>query len=187
MSDERWTERPWRARWRLWQAPDIVWVPLAGGSLILIAGVFGLAVGEPLLFPSLGPTAFLQAEPEHPASRFYNTTVGHLVGLGAGLLAVWLLGAAHLPFVLAGGHLTSTRVWAAALAMALALLVNLLLHSEHAPAGATTLIVALGGFDPTLHDALVVTGGVLLVGVVGESLRRLRLRSEHRKEASRRS
>jgi hypothetical protein len=78
--------------------PEAVWGPLAVGSLLSAIGLIGLAAGQPWLFPSLGPTAFLQAEePGARSSRFYNTILGHTVGLGAGLAAVFLLGASSAP------------------------------------------------------------------------------------------
>jgi hypothetical protein len=69
--------------------PDIVWAPLAAAFLMLIVGLIGLLAHQPWLFPSLGPTAFLQAEqPKQPTACFYNTVMGHLHGLVAGILAV---------------------------------------------------------------------------------------------------
>ncbi len=92
--------------------PDIVWAPLVAAFLMLIPGLIGLLAHQPWLFPSLGPTAFLQAEqPEQPTARFYNTVVGHLHGLVAGILAVLILGASTAPAVLATGKLTPVRVW----------------------------------------------------------------------------
>jgi hypothetical protein len=46
----------------------------------------------------------------------------------------------------------------------------ILLHASHPPAAATTLLVALGGFKPTVHDALIVIIGVLIVATIGERL-----------------
>ena len=40
--------------------PDPIWGPLAVGSMMLGVGSIALAAGRPWLFPSLGPTAFLQ-------------------------------------------------------------------------------------------------------------------------------
>ena len=45
----------------------------------------------------------------------------------------------------------------------------------HPPAAATTLLVALGGFKTTTHDALTAIFGVVFVATVGEMLRRDRL------------
>ena len=143
-----------------------------------MVGLFGLAAHQPLIFPSLGPTAFLQAElPQLPSSRLYNTIVGHLLGLGSGLLVVTLLGANTAPSVLGTGDLTPIRVWASVLSIFLTLLAGLLLKASHPPAAATTLLFALGGFQPTLHETIVVIIGVLIVGIIGEVLRQLRLKA----------
>src|SRR4051794_32265288 len=78
--------------------PEAVWAPLAGGLLVLAVGLLALAFGQPWLFPSLGPTVYLQAaQPQLPSSRFVNVVAGHLLGLAAGLGAVVLLGAAGEP------------------------------------------------------------------------------------------
>lgn len=158
--------------------PDLVWAPTVAGLSILVVGAFGLAVYEPLIFPSLGPTAFLQAElPQLPSSRLYNTIVGHLLGMGSGLLVVMLLGASTAPSVLATGDLTPIRLWASVLSIFLTLLAGLVFKASHPPAAATTLLFALGGFQPTLHETLIVTMGVLIVAVVGEVLRQLRVKA----------
>lgn len=158
--------------------PDLIWAPIASGVLILLVGLLGLAAHQPWLFPSLGPTAFLQAElPKLPSSKFYNIVVGHLLGLGSGLLAVALFGANQAPSVLTTGALTTPRVWAAVLAVILNLFLVLLLKASHPPAAATTLLVALGGFKPTLHDVITVIMGVLIVATAGEILRQVRLKS----------
>ncbi len=157
--------------------PDIVWAPLVAAFLLLIAGLMGLLAHQPWLFPSLGPTAFLQAEqPEQPTARFYNTIMGHLHGLVAGLFAVLILGASTAPAVLSTGELTPVRVWAAVLAVALNMLLGFVLKASHPPAAATTLLVALGGFKPTWQDAATIMIGVLIVAIAGEMLRRFRLK-----------
>jgi CBS-domain-containing membrane protein len=143
---------------------------------MVLVGVLGILADQPWLFPSLGPTAFLQAEiPDHRMARFANIIVGHLVGLGAGYLAVALLQAEDASSVLFTGHLTAVRIWASALAIALTILGGILLRVSHPPASATTLLIALGGFRPTVHDATTVCVGVAIVASVGELLRRIRL------------
>ena len=157
--------------------PDAVWAPISAGVLLLVVGVLGLVTHQPLLFPSLGPTAFLQTEtPDQPSARPYNVVVGHLVALLAGFLAVWVFGAVDAPSVLATHELTAPRVWASVLAVALTLLGGLLLRASHPPAAATTLLTSLGGFPPTLHSAATVMSGVLLITLLGEVFRRLRLK-----------
>lgn len=130
---------------------------------MLIVGIIGLLAHQPWIFPSLGPTAFLQVEtPEQPTARFYNTVVGHFLGLGAGYLSVALVGAQTAPVVLSTQHLTPIRVWAAVLAVGLNVLGGLLLKASHPPAAATTLLVALGGFEMTVQGALTVVAGVII-------------------------
>lgn len=142
---------------------------------MLLAGVVGLAAGQLWLFPSLGPTAFLQGEtPNQPAARFYNTVVGHALGLAAGLIAVWVLQVGSAPAIFAVHHLVEVRVWAGVLAIALTMFFLALAKASHPPAAATTLLVALGGFRATAHDTLAVIIGVLIVAIAGEVLRRAR-------------
>ncbi len=78
--------------------PDGVWAPIMGGLLILVVGVIGLIAGQPWLFPSLGPTAYLQVEtPGLKSAHFYNTIVGHYVGIVAGLIGIAIFGLWNTP------------------------------------------------------------------------------------------
>jgi hypothetical protein len=157
--------------------PDAVWTPLAVATLTLIPGLVGLATGRILLFPSLGPTALLQAHtPEHPSARPYNVIVSHLAALGAGFAAVTAFGLATAPSVFEAGRLSPERLGAAVVAAALAVLIELLLRASHPPAASTTLLVALGSFKPTVRDATAVVLGVLIVAAAGELVRRARRR-----------
>lgn len=159
--------------------PDTVWAPLTAGALILVIGVVGLVARTPLVFPSLGPTAFLQTEtPDQPSARPYNSIVGHLVGLLAGFVGVGVFGATNAPSVLATHELAAPRVWASALAVVLTLLGGLVLRASHPPAAATTLLASLGGFPPSVRSVVTVMSGVLLVTLLGEVLRRIRLRQK---------
>lgn len=157
--------------------PEAVWSPLAVGALLGVVGLIGLAAGQPWLFPSLGPTAYLQAEqPGQKASRFYDTVVGHLVGFAAGVAAVLLFGASGAPSVLADKEVAAVRVGAAALSGVLTMLGLALLKASHPPATATTLLVALGGFEPTWRAPGQVAAGVAIVAALGEGVRYLRRR-----------
>ncbi len=156
--------------------PNIIWGPLAAGALIIIVGALGIFAKQPLLFPSLGPTAFLQVEdPKLRIASFYNTVVGHIIGLCAGLIAMFLFHANRDPSPMAAGVLAPARILASALAVVLTIAFGILLKASHPPACATTLLFALGGFAPTLRVVVIVLAGVLLLGVVGELLRRFRL------------
>ncbi len=160
---------------RWFVVPEWAWVPVASGALVMIIGLIGILARRPLLFASLGPTAYLESEPRLPTSRFYNVLVGHLIGLGAGFLAVLAVGAAQAPPVLAAKDLTMPRVWAATFALGLTVFFSLIARAPHPPAGATTILVAIGAFR-TLQDAVDVFIGVLAIAVLGEGIRWLRLR-----------
>jgi len=145
---------------------------------MLVVGLTAWWAGQPWLFPSLGPTAYLIAKYDNlPTSSVYNCIVGHLVGLAAGFLAVAIFNAWQAPIVPLH-EVTSPRIWAATAAVALTILVNTLLRSGHPPAAATTLLVALGTFHTAWDAGLVITGVLILV-FLGEGLKRLRIKLLH--------
>lgn len=156
--------------------PDAIWSPLASGLSMLMIGLIGLASGTLLLFPSLGPSAVMQAHsPSHPNTKPYNVLVGHLGGMACAYIAVAIFGLERSPSIFQMHHLTLPRVGASALALTLAMLLEIGLHSTHPPAASTTLLVALGSFTFTMHDAATLVGGILAVAVIGEILRVSRL------------
>jgi CBS-domain-containing membrane protein len=115
-------------------------------SIVCLAavGAVGVALKQPWVFPSLGPTVMVLAEtPNQPAAHPRNVLSGHVVGLGAGYLSLLLLGLTDNPAVTQEG-LTWVRVAAAVLSVALTALVLQAIGTPHPPAGATTLIVSLG-------------------------------------------
>jgi CBS-domain-containing membrane protein len=103
-----------------------------------------LVSGQPFIFPSLGPTAFLFFyTPLAPAASPRNALIGHLIGAVAGWVSLAAFGLLHTgPSVTAG--VTAARIGAAALSLGLTSGVMVLARAPHPPAGATTLIVSLG-------------------------------------------
>ena len=64
------------------------------------SGGLGWFAGIPWLLPSLGPTLAIQTRSATACEpRIRNVAFGHVIGLAAGLLAVYLTGAAHQPAV----------------------------------------------------------------------------------------
>jgi CBS domain-containing membrane protein len=123
-------------------------------------------IGHPLVVPSLGPTAFLVFNRSQSSVSWpRNIVFGHLIGALAGYVSLIAFGLGHTPSVVDGG-LTPSRVGAAALSIALTSAVMILLHIEHGPAGATTLIVSLG-FMTTLSALGLLMGGVVFLAVLG--------------------
>lgn len=138
---------------------------VAGAAAIAIVGLAAAVFHQPLLFPSLGPSVFLFVEaPLGESASVRNTLLGHLIGLGFGLGALAALGLWNAPSVLHEG-VTPARVAAAALAVAATSAALVWLRMPHPPAGATTLIVALGLLTGT-RAAIVIPAGVMLVTVV---------------------
>ncbi len=169
--------RPWSSRliYRLGRLPDAVWAPCVSFILLALIGAFGLAASQPWIFPSLGPTAFLQTQsPRLNTARVYHVLVGHFVGIGAGYAAVYMLGVNSAPGVLATLELTRERVFAGALAVFLTMLAGILLKATHPPAAATTLIIALGGFKGAKGVAALIAG-IFLLAMLGDLVRALRV------------
>lgn len=155
--------------------PPELRTPLSAAMLVAVAGGAGMAMGNPWLFPCLGPTAMLQAHAPHARSAGLRSVVaGHALGLACGYGAVLAWGAHAAPAPLAGGRLAITRVLAAVLAVALTVGLQYAARALHAPGMVTALLVALGAFAPTLRDALHVAAGIGTLGVAGELLRRAR-------------
>lgn len=139
---------------------------------IAVCGLAAHLARQPMLFPSLGPTALLFFEkPTAPESSPYNAVVGHLVGILAGVAAIAVFGLLGAPSVLEVG-ISLARVGASALSVALVAVVLPPLRASHPPAGATTLLVSLGLLDQPRQLAWVL-GGVLLLTAASWLLNRL--------------
>ena len=149
--------------------------PLAAGAALIAPAVLALATHQITLFASLGPTAVMQAhEPRHRSSRFYAVVVSHLCGFAVASAVVLLLGIGHAPSVFEAGGVTIRRAAAAILSIVFATMLEIALRAPHPPAGSTTLLVALGSIEPTVHWLVLLGGGVLAVGIAGELIRRAR-------------
>ncbi len=134
-----------------------------GVIAIAVMAAAAFATGQPFVFPSLGPTAFLLFyTPLLPAACPRNTLGGHLIGAAAGYLAL-------VTFRLTGAapalatHVTAARVGAAALSLGLTSGAMVWARVPHPPAGATTLIVSLGILRKPPQLAVLMVAVVLLV------------------------
>jgi CBS-domain-containing membrane protein len=119
--------------------------------------------GQPLIFPSLGPTAFLLFyTPRAPTASPRNTIIGHLIGVVAGYVSLVVFGLTdHGPAFAEG--VTWARVGAAALSLALTSGFMVWLLAPHPPAGATTLIISLGIMPRPSQQAFLMLAVALLV------------------------
>lgn len=141
-------------------------------AFVVVAGAIGIAAKEPWVFPSLAPSLFVLAEtPRQPTARPQNVLVGHLVGLAAGWLGLVATGLQSHPSAVQEG-LHWSRVLACVIAVGLTAVVLPAIGLSHPPAGATTLIVALGVLrtGPQLRTMVL---AFLLLTVVAAAVRLL--------------
>jgi hypothetical protein len=156
---------------------ELLIAPAAEGALILVLAAIGWATRTPLIFASLGPTAYEMIEqPTQKSARPYNVIAGHFVALGAGFFALWVLNAWSSPKVAASGFVAGPRLWAALLAVVLAALVTLLINATQPASMATALLVSLGSMQ-TARDALWIAVAVLIITAIAEPVRRQRAKA----------
>ncbi|QYJ15780.1 hypothetical protein Rxycam_01608 [Rubrobacter xylanophilus DSM 9941] len=156
---------------RLGRPGEAFYAFCAGFVAIAASGGAAYLLKQPLLFPSLGPTAFLFFEtPLAEISTPRNTMIGHLVAAGSGYASLAVFGLLDAPGVLQAG-VGLARIGAAALSVALTSALLLLLRSPHPPAGATTLIVSLGLLS-TPHELGMLALGAALLTAVGWAINR---------------
>lgn len=139
-------------------------------SIALLSSIAAIT-DQPFVFPSLGPTAFLlffAALGDQAAPR--NVFCGHLIGVVAGYLALVIFGLTTVAPDLE--DVTWPRVGAATVALCLTLSVMVWLGVPHAPAGATTLIVALG-LMRTPEQLVILMVAVVLLILEGLAINRL--------------
>lgn len=141
-------------------------------SSFLCMAILGLAAmwsSWQLIFPSLGPTMFLQFyAPSLASSSPRNTVAGHLIGVAVGTAAFlagrWL----HL----GQGGLGPGQVFLAAAALGISGSVMAFTRLVHPPAASTTLIAALGMVE-RWQDAAAVGISALMISMVAWLLHRL--------------
>ena len=172
---------PMRQRRWCWRGWDKNWAPLLEGGLILLMGGISFALGRPLLFASLGPTAYEQVErSQEPSSRFYNVVVGHWIALGCGFAALAITGAWNAPNPMSGSGFPGARVWACTLAVALTALCTLLAKAGQPAAYSTAILIAIGSLQKA-SDAWAIALAVLILGIAGEPIRRMRIPPQQEK------
>ena len=128
--------------------------------LLLVPGSLAWLLGEPLIFPSLGPSA-LALVLDDKGNRARQVIGGHLVGVLRGLIAYHLLARGLALPALASALSTDGLRLVASGVISVGLTTGAMLatRTTHAPACATTLIVSLG----VLPRA---TDGVLIMAAV---------------------
>lgn len=139
---------------------------LYAGFLFGVLGFVAWISGQPFIFPSLGPSAFVLAFERHGGrNRTYRMVGAHLVGGVAGLLAHELL-APGVAFATASPDLSAEGLRLAAsgvLSLVLTSWGMIATDMKHPPACATTLIVSLGLLSEPVEVAIIVASTAILV------------------------
>ncbi len=157
------TGLPGAARVAAFGPRQIALVGAGAGLLAMVLAASAAILDEPMIFPSLGPTAFLLvAQPANPVNSPRAVVVGHAAGLVAGWTSLHLFGLVDAGSAIAVG-VSGTRVGAVGLSVALTAGLLLGLRSLHAPACATTLIVSLGVVPRTREHGVMLGAVVLMV------------------------
>lgn len=142
-------------------------------GLLALAALLGYLVHQPLIFASLGPTAYEVIEtPDRPSARPYNLLVGHGVGIVCGVVAILLTHAWSAPAVSLGG-VPPVRIASIALAGLLTVVCTLALNATQPAALSTTLLVATGVMQSERALACLAFS-VVLFSLLSIPLRRLR-------------
>jgi CBS-domain-containing membrane protein len=143
-----------------------MFVFVAGATALGILTLAASLTRFPLLFPQLGPSAFiLFYTPMSVAASPRNLVLSHSLAVVGGFLSLWFVGSicpeADLsdPSVLDG-----YRVAAIALSMGLIGAAMITLKSVHPPAAASALITAMG-YLSTPDKILGILGAVILLGL----------------------
>jgi CBS domain-containing membrane protein len=151
---------------------NAIYTFLGGLLTISISGVLAWALKEPLVFPSLGATAFLFFEtPMAEVASPRNTIMGHYIGALVATLWLFVFGLQHHPNVLVEGF-SVARAAAVALSVACTGGILRLLRAAHPPAGATTVIVSAGLLH-TASQLAALAGGVALLTLSAHVLNRV--------------
>ena len=143
------------------------------GSLLTIAlsGLLAWALDEPLVFPSLGATAFLFFEtPMAEVASIRNTVIGHTVATVVAFVWLSVFGLVGEPSAIETGF-TAERVACVALSLACTGGFLRLLRAAHPPAGATTVIVSIGLLT-TVDELAILLAGVVILSAAAWSLNR---------------
>lgn len=118
---------------------------------VALLGVLSMLLGIPLVLPAVGASAYLVfADPDAPVAAPRNVLVGHALGaaIGWGMLVAFDLDGEASSL---SAPLTWQRVAAVAGALSATIGVLRALRCSHPPAGATTMIVAMGLLPQARH------------------------------------
>lgn len=144
------------------------------GLHFIVLGLLTWVTASPLLFPSLGPSAYLLAAGEGEdaaASSPYHVIGGHLIATVSGLVGYHALASGLMITTVVSQSAPATSAAlvqlgaSSVVAMILTTLGMLITDTNHPAACATTLIVSLGVLSTLLESGYIMLAVIILVGV----------------------
>lgn len=142
-------------------------ITVRASLLIAVAGALAWLTGNPFIFPSLGPTAYLLAMDGSGEYTARTVIGGHACGVIGGLIGYLIFvrptGLLMLaePVSVMGLHLALSAV----ASVAITTFLMLRFRASHAPACATTLIISLGILPGWLDAGMMLAAVALLFWV----------------------
>lgn len=138
-----------------------------------VVGVAGRYLRWPLLASAIGPTLYVFiAHPTSATARLRSALVGHGVAVATALASVAAFGLWGSASMSARGYPSLRQAGAAAVALGVTLGLLHLLRTHHAPAAATSLLIATGLAGPgkplfglLIGLAIVIAAGPVLARV----------------------
>jgi hypothetical protein len=131
---------------------------------IFLMGVVSWITGNPFIFPSLGPTAYVLAFDRKISHSARVVIGGHGCGILGGLISYYLIVAPYdfqmiiSPFASSAFYLSLGAVFA----IAITAFLMLYFQVSHPPACATTLIISLG-IMPHWFDGIIILIAVVIL------------------------
>ncbi len=142
--------------------------------LVLVPGLAAWLTGKPLIFPSLGPSAFSMV-PGGKEEGAWRMIGGHFIGAVCGFVAYHILARGlNLTSLVPALSLNGLRIVTSGVASIL--LTSWLMtatRANHAPACATTLIVSLGLLS-SFSDVLLIMSAVIGMFLLHRLILRMR-------------
>ena len=156
--------------------PEPVWAPISITVILSIPGALAIIFSQPWLFPSLGPTAYLQSHKvKDRSTKLYNVLMGNYLAIAAGYAGLFIYEAQNSPGLFTSGILTGERFFASITATFFMSIAHQLMKISEPSAAATLLLITLGSFKPVEKDFLALFVEITVVGIFGELIRYLRI------------
>lgn len=142
----------------------VIFVFIAGATALGIITIAAYLTKLPLLFPPLGPSAFILFHtPMSVTASPRNVILSHTLAVAVGLLSLWFVGTIYPEANLSDPSVINLyRVMVIALSMGLVGVTMVIARCAHPPAAASTLIAAMG-YLTDITKVLGLIGAVVLL------------------------